>query len=344
MNTFPFRRRNPVSIKSMHRIRIANRCLPTNRKSLASALCLASVLALGLAPGIGRACACGCGIYEVGTSAMIPTTAGIMTSVDYDYQDQNQNWSGSSEAPAADNGDKDIRTSWYTLGFQDMFDRNWGIRLELPYEDRHFVTTGGVTGNDIVTLNFSGVGDIRIQGIYTGFSPDLSQGLTFGLKLSTGSYTTNDAYQDIDRDSEIGSGSTDILLGGFDRFGFGSDSGWSGFTQALLDAPVLTQVQYRPGMEFDAAAGAYYDRLRIGPLLISPIGQIKLSVRSRDTGANSADPVASGFERVLASPGVELDLHPLKVYADVELPLYYHFRGDQLVAKVLFRLNISYMF
>ena len=302
------------------------------------------LLTMGLAPSVGWGCACGCGIYEVGTSSMIPTDSGIMSFVDYDYQDQNRNWSGTSEAPAADNGDKDIRTSWYTPGVQDMFDRSWGIRLELPYEDRHFVTTGGATGNDIVALNFSGIGDIRIEGIYTGFSPDLSKGLLFGVKLPTGSYTANDAYDDVDRDSEIGSGSTDILLGGYDRFGIGSDPNWSGFSQALLDVPVLTQVQYRPGTEFDASLGAYYNGIKIGRLRIAPLGQVKLSVRSQDTGANSANPVASGFVRVLAAPGLEFDLHPIKVYTDVELPLYYHFTGNQLVAKTLFRLSVSYMF
>jgi hypothetical protein len=301
----------------------------------------ALLLTQAMAPSV-RACACGCGIYEVGTSSMIPTDSGVMTFLDYDYQDQSRNWSGTSGAPAADNGDKDIRTSWYTLGYQDMVSRDWGVRMELPYEERHFVTTGGATGNDIVSLNYRGIGDIRIEGIYTGFSSDFSKGLTFGFKLPTGSHTTNDVYQDIDRDTQIGSGSTDILLGGFDRFALGPD--WSGFSQALLDVPVLSQVQYRPGTEFDAAVGAYYDGLRIGGLKISPIGQIKLSVRSRDTGANSADPVASGFVRVLAAPGLEFDLHPVKVYTDVELQLYYHFTGDQLVAKTLFRVIVSYMF
>ena len=113
--------------------------------------------------------------------------------VDYDYQDQDHNWSGSSEAPDADNSDKDIRTSWETFGYQDMFDRSWGIRLEIPYEERHFVTVSNAPGGPLTDLNFSGFGDIRIEGIYTGFSPDLSSGLTFGLKLPTGSYTTNNA-------------------------------------------------------------------------------------------------------------------------------------------------------
>jgi len=314
------------------------------RTKIVRALPWALALLLVLAPRRAHACACGCGIYEVGTSSMIPTGAGIETFFDYDYQDQNQNWSGGSEAPAADNSDKEIRTSWYNFGTQEMFNRSWGLRVEIPYEDRRFLTTGGATGDDIVAINFSGLGDIRVEGIYTGFSPDLSRGLLFGLKLPTGSTTTEDAYHDIDRDSEIGSGSTDILLGGFERFNIDTDYGWSGFIQALLDLPVLTQVQYRPGTEFDVAFGAYYTGLHFGRLSISPIGQVKFSVRSRDTGANAASPVASGFERILASPGLEIDCHPFKVYTDVELPLYYHFTGDQLVARTLFRLSVSTMF
>ncbi len=305
---------------------------------------LALIIASCLMPGRSLGCACGCGIYEVGTSSMMPTGAGIEASLDYAYQDQNENWSGDSRAPAADNGDKDIRTSWYTTAFQDMFSPSWGLRLDIPYEERHFVTTGGATGDDIVSFNYSGIGDIRIEGIYSGLLPDRSAGLTFGLKLPNGTYEVNDAYDDIDRDSQIGSGSTDLLIGAYKRIGFDTDYGWSGFTQALLDVPVLIQAQYRPGTEFDVAAGAYYNGFRIGRVLILPIGQIKLSVRGQDTGANASYPVASGFVRVLAAPGLELDLHPCKVYADVELPLYYHVTGDQLVPKTMFRLNVSYMF
>ena len=305
---------------------------------------LATALLLLAAPAAAFACACGCGIYEVGTSSMIPTGAGVEAFAEYDYQDQNRNWSGSSEAPGADNPDRDIRTSWYTLGYQDMLSRSWGVRLELPYVERHFATTGGPSGADSVALDFGGAGDLRLEGIYTGLSPDLSQGITFGLKLPTGSYTRNDPFGDVDRDTEIGSGSTDILLGSFSRFNLEADYGWSGFLQALLDVPVLTQGQYRPGAEFDLALGAYYEGLRLGRIRVSPVGQLKLSARGRDTGANAAHPVASGFVRTLASAGLELDMHPVKVYSDVELPLYCHYTGNQLAAKVLFRLSASYMF
>jgi hypothetical protein len=312
------------------------------RPSILAASLLAAAIAA--APDAAHACACGCGIYEVGTSSMMPAGAGIMTFLDYDYQDQDHNWSGSSEAPDAANPDKDIRTSWETLGIQDMVSRSWGIRLEIPYEERHFVTVSNAPGSPLTDLDFSGLGDVRAEGIYTGFSPDLSSGLTFGLKLPTGSYTRNDAWGDIDRDTEIGSGSTDILLGGFSRFNIDADYGWSGFAQVLLDVPVLTQVQYRPGSEFDVAVGAYYNGLRVGRMLLSPIVQLKASVRGQDAGANSTHPVASGFERLLASTGVEFDLHPIKCYADIELPLYEHFTGNQVAAPVLFRMSVSYMY
>jgi len=60
------------------------------------------------------------------------------------------------------------------------------------------------------------------------------------------------------------------------------------------------------------------------------MGQLKASVRGRDTGANAMNPVASGFERLILAPGVEFDLHPVRVFADVERPLCQRFTGNQL--------------
>ena len=47
---------------------------------------------------------------------------------------------------------------------------------------------------------------------------------------------------------------------------------------------------------------------------------------------------------MLLSPGIEVHLHPVKIYADVELPVYQNVNGNQLVAPALFKLSISYMF
>lgn len=314
---------------------------PRGRRTVRPLLLLAT---LALLPSAAWACACGCGIFEVGPGSTLPEGAGGTAFVGYVYQDQNHNWSGTSEAPAADNPDKDIRTNFFTFGYQDMLNKDWGLRLEVPFEQRYFETVGNAPGNPVVGLNFNGVGDARIEGIYTGFSPGMTAGLTFGLKLPTGSFTTNDAYGDIDRDTELGSGSTDLQLGGFDRFKIDADYAWTGFVDGQLDLPVLTQAQYRPGAEFDAALGAYYKGWSAGGLLISPIIALKGSLRARDTGANATTPVASGYSRLLLAPGLQFDLHPWKVYADVERPLYQRFNGNQMAAGALYKVELSYMF
>lgn len=295
------------------------------------------LLAGVLMPGAAWACACGCGVFDVATSSMFPTDAGGTVFLNYDYQDQKHNWSGTSSAPNANNDDKKIETHFVTLGLQYMFSRSWGAQVELPFANRTFDSAGNAA-----SLNWTGLGDLRLKGIYTGFSEDLSSGLTFGVKLPTGSFSHTMSFGDIDRDTQIGSGSTDVLLGGFHRDRFGA-SHWNWFAQAELDLPTLTQGDYRPGFEADAAAGIYYDGLALGRVKISPVAQVIGSWRDHDHGAAAA-PADSGYERVLLSPGIEFHLHPVKIYADVELPVFQNMNGNQLTAPVLFKLSVSYMF
>jgi hypothetical protein len=304
---------------------------------------LIALLAIIAAPALCQACACGCGIFEVGTSSMFPTGAGGTAYIQYDFQDQNVNWSGNNPSPAANNSDKDLRTNFLTLGVQYMFNRDWGVQAELPFANRYFRTASDVTGN-IASLNWTTIGDARIEAIYTGFSPDQSAGLTFGAKLPTGNFTHNDAFDDIDRDTEIGTGSTDILIGGFYRHNITTDGRWNWFAQLNFDLPVLIQDAYRPGDEVDGALGIYFNGLTLGRVGITPIAQIIAAARAEDTGANSANPVASGYERVLLSPGIEINLHPIMVYADVELPVYERFTGEQLAASYLVKMVVSYKF
>ena len=168
------------------------------------------LLAATLAPSVGRACACGCGVFDVATSSMFPNGAGGMAYLQYDFQDQDRNWSGTAQAPAANNPDKQIETDFFMAGFQYMFNSSWGVQLEVPYDYRTFKTTSNASGNPITTINWGALGDIRLEGIYTGFFADMSAGVTFGVKLPTGDWTYNNAFGDVDRDSEIGTGSTDI--------------------------------------------------------------------------------------------------------------------------------------
>jgi hypothetical protein len=298
------------------------------------------LLAGMVAPNVGWACACGCSVFEVGTSSMFPSGEGGMAFMNYDFQDQNRNWSGTSRAPAANNDDKDIRTHFLTSGVQFMFNRDWGVQMEVPYDFRHFKTMDDA--GDLVSRNWSQLGDIRLEGIYTGLFPDLSAGVTLGVKLPTGDFKFDSDV--VDRDTQLGTGSTDILLGGFYRGHVNGNYDWEWFTQLELDVPVLIQDAYRPGVELDAAAGLAYRGLSVGRVGISPVAQIIFSERTSDSGANSADPTASGYQRILLPPGIEFHIHPMKIYADTEFPILQNFTGNQVAASVLFKLGVSFVF
>jgi hypothetical protein len=305
-----------------------------------------AVLAAVLTPGAAWGCACGCGVFDVATQSMLPQGPGGVLYVMYDYMDQNMNWSNGHPAPAADNGDSDIRTDFTTLGLQYMFDRNWGFQVELPYDWRHYQAYhGGAT-------TWSAFGDLRVDGIYTGFFPDMSAGVTFGLKLPTGD-DGHDITSILDRDTELGSGSTDLLLGGFYRHTISSVAhGLYWFAQAELDVPVLIQGGYRPGVELDTALGLYYEGMSLGKVSITPVAQVIPSLRTKDTGSWASggvnDPPVgqpdSGYQRVLVSPGIEFAWHPWMVYCDAEYDAVQFSRGNQLVAPWLFKVVISYNF
>jgi len=297
------------------------------------------LLAGVLMPSVGWACACGCGVFDVATSSMFPKGQGGMAFLQYDFQDQDRNWNGTSEAPSANNDDKQIETHFITAGFQYMFNDQWGAQLELPYDFRTFKTDIG--GGKIETLHWNQLGDVRLEGIYTGFFADLSAGVTFGVKLPTGDY--NFRPDVVDRDTQIGTGSTDALLGGFYRGNLDRNQWWDWFAQFQLDVPMLIQAQYRPGVELDTAAGIDYRGLSLGRVKIAPIAQVIFSERTSDSGA-AADSDNSGYQRILLSPGIEFHIHPVKIYADAEFPVYQNFTGNQLAAPVLFKVSASWMF
>ena len=127
----------------MNRI-FSNGCVDSHPRALTALLAASGIAAAAFAVATfsttedALACACGCGVFDVGTSAMFPTGQGGIAYLEFDYQNQNQNWSGSSSAPSANNGDKNITTQYYTAGLQYMFNRSWGIQAELPFWNRSF--------------------------------------------------------------------------------------------------------------------------------------------------------------------------------------------------------------
>ena len=302
---------------------------------------LAAVIMLMRSATPGWGCACGCGVYEVGTASLFPQGGGGTVWFEYDFMNQYLNWHATHIASAGANDDKVIRTHFLTLGAQYMFNRSWGAMLEVPYWYRYFKTQdNGATGR----FNFSSIGDIRIAGMYTGLSEDMSTGLMAGVKVPSGWWT----YPHADRDTEIGTGSTDLLLGGYKlgtvpRLTF-RDRPFTWFGQVFYELPLWSQDHYTPGREFDGAIGSYYNFGRFGALKeFAPMLTLIASDRTRDTGAN-ANPTGSGYTRLLIAPGAEIRLLGARVYGDVEVPFFQNVRGNQLISPVQFKTIVSYDF
>lgn len=303
-------------------------------------LVLLSVSWIASTPSLSQACACGCGVFDVGTNAMLPTTAGGMVFLEYNFLNQNQNRAQTTASAASNNNDKDIKTSFYKIGGQYMFNRNWGAQVEVPYWSRHFDTIDGDSG-DRLSFNHAALGDIRLKGIYSGLFEDMSTGLTFGLKLPTG----DASYVNFDPDTEIGSGSTDLLLGIYHLGKITDDNLWTWFVQFNLDQPILTKPNYIPGNETNTAVGAYYSGWKFGEAnKIAPILEMIAAVRGTDSGSGAAQDQSSGYRRLLVSPGFETDFGAFRVYADVQVPVYQYFNGNQLAAPIGYKVATMYSF
>src|SRR5260221_12643435 len=93
---------------------------------------------------------------------MYASHAGGMLFIEYDYLDQSHNYSGTSSAPAANNPDKAIRSSFMTVGGKYQFNRSWGVSIELPYWQRYFQTTDENTGTS-VSFNTGAIGHVQIN-------------------------------------------------------------------------------------------------------------------------------------------------------------------------------------
>jgi len=262
---------------------------------------------------------------------MMPITAGYRTFLLYDFMDQSENWNNWSSAPLSLNNDKEIRTSFYTLGFQYMANRDWGATVEAPVWDRYYRTIDDA--NIIASVDHGALGDVRVTGMYTGLSADMSTGIQLGLKLPTGPF--NQSL--LDRDTQIGTGTTDILFGGYQMW---QGNSWGWYMQALWEHAINSRDGYRPGDSFDFSAGVHYDNL-LSTYHVVPMLQLIASFRDVDSRMN-ADSTNTGYERLYIAPSLEVNLmQVMNIYADLKIPVITHVSGYQLVAPSLVSATMS---
>lgn len=326
---------------------------------------LAATAALALiTPTAASACACGCGLFDVGNGTVTPVVSdsGLSVWLRYNYIDQDRNAEHGAAAPASDNTDKRIQTSFYTVGAEYMINRTWTVMAALPLYKRNFTTTvdGANATPTVESVPLTDLGDAMIRLTYTGFSPAMNTGLSIAVKLPTGRDSSPlDRYgnQPYDRDTLPGTGSTDLQFGGYHVGKVAPRLNW--FVQAQYRFAVATHDGYRPGDEFNGGLGLSYDLAdravgtgkRIG---IAPTLQLLGSLHAHDTGPE-ADPLNSGYRRLLIAPGVKLQLtRKLSVYGDVEVPIAQYVnaassvaivgRSGQLVAPMQLNVQVNYGF
>ncbi len=348
---------------------------PLRLRGVPAILAAAGLLSV-FAAGDAQACACGCGIFDIGANTAIPSMSdsGLSAWFRYSFMNQNKNWEGSSSAPAADNADKQIKTSFFTFGAQYMVNHNWGVMVELPVYDRSFSTIGDggpYPLNQPATTKLTALGDLVVQGVYSGFSPDMSTGVTFGLKLPTGDYTGpyippnpsagTTGGMAYDRDTLPGTGSTDLVLGAYHVGGLGSDNKLAYFAQGRYQVAFATRngatqsadlsgASYRPGNELDLGLGLTYDLGAAGAFSkVAPVLELLASKRNSDSGATAS--LNSGYRRVLIAPGIDTRVGNFKIYASVAFPVMQNVNTDvlpnstgQLVASTLWNFQLGYDF
>lgn len=328
------------------------RLIPVGLASLAPLTCFSAE---------AIACACGCGVFDVGADMIPPQSGSGSIWLRYDFMDQHENWEGDSKAPASDNQDKRIYTNFYTVGGDYSLSEDWTVMAEVPTYQRSLTTTddGTVAGppGSIYTGHIFDMGDMELSATYTGLFPDLSTGLMFGVILPTGNYTGPNGPlggPEFDRDSLPGTGATSLMFGGFHAGQLTFDGTVGYFAQFRYTNAIFTRDEYRPGNELDVALGVNYNFSQVGPFTnIAPTLSLINSDRNHDSGAN-ADPLNSGYKRLLIAPGLSVQLNQWRVYADVEVPVYQHTNAassaaiegtsGQLVAPVLYKAELAYDF
>lgn len=307
-------------------------------------LCLATLLGSTAA----RACSsCGCTLNSDWITQGYATGTGTRLDLRFDWFSQNDYRHGRDAVSRSDTAaagsevqDTTINRN-LTLGLDHSFDADWGINLQLPVFNRSHETYGEAypSRDEWVSSHSRGIGDARITGRYQGLSADRGTGVTFGLKLPTGE--TDDTFKDgspLDRGLQLGTGTTDLLLGGY-RFG-NLDPDWGYFAQATAQIALNSHDHFRPGNGLNASAGVRY----MGLEQVIPQLQLNARVEKRESGAQ-ADKPNSGASLLYLSPGLTVPVgHRMQVYGFFQVPIYQRVNGYQIEPRYFLSGGLSYSF
>jgi hypothetical protein len=259
---------------------------------------------------------------------------------------QNQLRSGTDKTTAAGvTGEHDeIKTLNRNMvaSVSHAFSSSLGVTLQAPLVSRdHSHVFNGVGGPEPESWNFTRLGDVRVLAHLRLDDAQSAHGQAYGLiggvKLPTGSTKVRNADGELaERSLQPGSGSTDVIAGGFVS-GYLAQTGWH--TQMNWQHAVSERQDYQPGDHVSLDAGVTY------PLgAVHALAQINLLWRGHDSGRN-AEPADSGGKYAYFSPGLAMPVgHNAQVYGLVQLPLYQNVNGTQLTADWAATLGLTMHF
>ena len=309
---------------------------------------LALAALLGATAPAAQACgACGCTLHSDWVSQGIATASGLRLDLRYDYFNQDQLRQGTGSVgrgafplPNEQEIQHQTLNRNLTLSLDYSPNAEWGVSVLVPTFDRtHTTIAEGDT-----EPSFSqgrGLGDVRLLGRYQGLSEDHTFGLQFGVKLPTGarSQTFNSGVQagePLDRGLQLGSGTTDLLVGAFAHGNLSPD--WGCFAQVLLQKPISERDGFRPGDGLNANLGLRYT----GFSGLTPHLQLNVRAEGREVGVN-ADVANSGATLVYLSPGLTVAVsRAFQVYLFAQVPMAQRVNGLQLEPRSSVSLGLHW--
>lgn len=220
----------------------------------------------------------------------------------------------------------------------------WGVSVTVPIVDRTHTHIHNHHGEKLLERwRFTELGDVRVLGrheLFDGHVNAASGGVQFGVKLPTGRFDVrNEDGDEAERSLQPGSGTTDILLGGYYQQ---TSSLWRGnwFARVMTQTPLQARDGYKPGDQLLLDLGGRYQANQSLAMLF----QLNALVKGRDEGRN-AETHNSGSKMIALSPGVSYALSGnTQLFAFYQWPAYQHVNGVQLTADQYFSAGISTRF